>query len=162
MKLLIYSLVSAFLLMLNPGDQFVKPEVFKFGSSLSEMQAQLKPYCDSIVVRSDEQLQLPTARNEQAQLDVYGFTYAGKKRKAELIFADDQLDLVWILTEESEEKAFLDDFTKRFGAPSHNLKEVTFFLDHGVAVRNEPHEVLFISERLKAPYKQWLDSQVNQ
>ncbi len=141
------------------GDDLKKPSVFEFGSSMEDMKIALKSMSDSMTVQMNEPIQLPTAQKSQMQLNVYGFKYAGKKRKAELIFADDQLDIIWILTEAEEEKEFLKEFTAMYGKPTHQMKDVTFFLNHGVAVRNVPHEVLFLSERLKAPYKQWLDSQ---
>ena len=141
------------------GDDIQKPSVFEFGSSLNDMKVALKSMSDSIVVRLNEQIQLPTAQKSQSQLDVYGFMYEGKKRNVELIFADDQLDIIWILTEAEEEKKFVNAFTKQYGEPTHKMEIMTFFLNDGVAVRNQPHEVLYLSERLKAPYKQWLDSQ---
>lgn len=133
-----------------------KPSVFKFGSSIDEIQENIASVSDSMHVKTDEALQLPTAKNNQTQIDVYGYKYAGKKRKVELIFADGVLDIVWILTEAEEEKQFLDRFKKMYGDPTHLTSEVTFFLENGTAVRNQPHEVLFISDRLKEPYKHWL------
>lgn len=129
----------------------------RFGvSSIAQMKELLRPHSDSIKVRTNEPMQLPTAQNSQSQMDLYGYRYAGKKRKAELIFADDALDIVWILTEAEEEASFIEQFRKKYGEPSHITEDVTFFLDHGVAVRNQPHEILFISERLKEPYRQFL------
>ena len=159
MKLIICGLTSIFLLTNNAYGQLSKPEVFEFGKNLSEIKKQLSPLSDSISVRLNEDIQLPTARESQSQLDIYGFTFEGKKRNVELIFADDQLDIVWILTEAEEEKKFIQDFSKQYGNPTHKMESITFFVNDGVAVRNQPHELLFISERLKAPYKQWLDSQ---
>ena len=75
----------------------------------------------------------------------------------ELIFADGILDMVWILTLPEEEDTLIAGFTKLYGKPTHVKDDVTFFLNDGVAVRNDPHEVLFISDRLKGPYKEWLE-----
>mgnify|MGYP003149856193 CR=1 FL=1 len=133
-----------------------KPKIFEFGTSMNEMKSRLTSLTDSVVVRNNEPIQLPTAKNEQSQLDVYGFEYAGKKRKAELIFADDALDIVWILTDVEEEQRFIEHFKSKYGEPTHSTGEATFFLDNATAVRNKPHEVLFISERLIEPYRQFL------
>jgi hypothetical protein len=123
------------------------------------MMEKMTPYCTSVEARTITPIQLPTATVAQTQLDCEGFLFEGKKRKAELVFADDQLDLVWILTEADEEEKWIADFTKQFGTPTHQMEEVTFFLDDGVAVRNQPHEVLFLSDRLQEPYRQWLSKQ---
>ena len=161
MKLLKTSIIlilQVVLIALN-GNEIKKPEVFKFGTSMNEMKIALEADSDSIAVQMNEPIQLPTAQKSQSQINVYGFKYAGKKRNVELIFADDQLDIVWILTDAEEENEFLSGFKVLYGKPTHQMKEVTFFVNDGVAVRNTPHEVLFMSNRLKAPYKQWLDSQ---
>jgi hypothetical protein len=123
------------------------------------MQETMTPLCATIEARTIEPRQLPTAQRTQTQLDCTGFRYAGKAREAELVFADDQLELVWILTEPEEEDFFIEQFTERFGPPTHVLPDATFFLDDGVAVRNDPDEVLFLSDRLREPYRQWLASQ---
>ena len=159
MNIILTGVISIFLSLNIGNKQTTKPEVFEFGKSLSEIKAQVTPLSDSTSVRLNEEIQLPSAQKSQSQLDIYGFEFEGKKRNVELIFADDQLDIVWILTEAEEEKEFIEDFTAQYGEPTHKMKTITFFVNDGVAVRNQPHEVLFISERLKAPYKQWLDSQ---
>lgn len=133
--------------------------IFVFGSSMEETQALLKRHSDSIIVKRNEPIQVPTAQKEQSQLDVYGYQYAGKKRKVELIFADDYLDIAWILTEADEESNFIDYFKSIFGEPTHTTDEATFFIEDRVAVRNKPHEVLYISQRLVKPYKQFLQNQ---
>lgn len=159
---LLFSGITALILSLSVSNcKVTKPDVFEFGSSMAELKHKLVPMSDSITVQLNEPIQLPTAKKSQSQLNVYGFEFAGKKRKAELIFADDQLDMVWLLTNAEEEQVFIKDFIKRYGKPTHQMDEMTFFLNAGVGVRNQPHEVLFISERLKAPYKQWLDSKSN-
>ena len=150
------SLILVFLIS-NSSADISKPEVMEFGKSMAEIKQTLGPLCDSILVRINEPIQLPTAQRTQSQLDCYGFEYAGKKRKAELIFADDQLDIVWILTEAEEEEFFLNGFKEKYGEPTHKTEDATFFLNDGTAVRNVPHEVLFISERLKEPYRQFLE-----
>lgn len=160
MKELKFSLLTLILICIscgNPDSIVAKPELFKFGISMEELSDQLKLQCNSIIIRLDEPIQLPTAKISQSQLDCYGFEYAGKKRKVELIFADNSLDMLWILTEAEEEFFFVEEFSKLYGQPTHIKNDATFFLANGVAVRNEPHEVLFISERLKAAYEQFLN-----
>ena len=65
--------------------------------------------------------------------------------------------MIWILTQAAEEDSLIAGFTELYGEPTHVKEDVNFFLDAGVAVRNDPHEVLFISDRLKASYKASLE-----
>ena len=141
-----------------PKPEVEKPEVFRFGAKLDEIKKSISYLSESIEERNIEPIQLPTAKESQIQLDVQGFMYAGKKRKAELIFADGILDMVWVLTTPEEEQKLISSFEKLYGSPTHKKEDVTFFLNDGVAVRNNPHEVLFISDRLKEPYRQFLES----
>lgn len=113
--------------------------------------------CAIVDDKKIDEISLPTAKTSQSQVDCQRFKYAGKKRKIELIFADGILDMVWILTEPEEEDSLIAGFTRLYGNPTHVKDDVTFFLNDGVAVRNDPHEVLFISDRLKAPYKIFLE-----
>ncbi len=140
----------------NAEVSITKPAAFVFGESRAAIIEKIKPLCDSYSEQVVEPIQLPTAKTSQIQIDCEGFEYAGKKRKVELIFADDVLDIVWILTDSTEETMLVERFTAMYGDPTHRLPEVTFFLNNGTAVRNKPHEVLFISERLKAPYGAFL------
>ena len=61
------------------------------------------------------------------------------------------------ITKPEEEDTFIEGFTTLYGKPTHVKDDVAFFLNDGVAVRNDPHEVLFISDRLKTFYKARLE-----
>ena len=153
MKSLLFFMIIGFTSCTTNSEIVTKPIPFKFGSTMLVVEQSILPLCDSINKKMDEPIQLPTAQKYQSQLDCIGFMYAGKKRKVELVFADDALDIIWILIEAEEEGLFIEKFKKLYGEPTHIKEDVTFFLNDGVAVRNKPHEVLFISERLKNPYK---------
>ena len=142
----------------NHSKDVTKPIYFEFGSTMAQIEQSILPFSDSLNKKMNEPIQLPTAKNFQSQLDVFGFVYAGQKRKVELVFADDALEMIWILTKADEEGLFIEKFKKLYGEPTHIKDDITFFLNNGVAVRNKPHEVLFISKRLKNPYEQWLEN----
>lgn len=135
-----------------------KPTVFEFGTSAEEIMVRIEPLVESMNLRTIEPAELPTVTQSQTQLDCTGFEFSGKKRNIELIFADDQLDIVWVLTEAEEEASFINGYTELYGEPTHQIDDATFFLNNGVAVRNQPHEILFLSERLQGIYAQWLES----
>lgn len=145
--------LCAILLSLLPGSlpatglDVVRPEPFAFGSSVEQMERRLGPLCASLEVRVITPPTAPLARISQHQIDCDGFLYAGKPRKVELVFQDNQLDLVWILFPAEEKDAFLQAFTARYGKPTLQVGFGSIYLAAGAAVRNVPSEVLFASER---------------
>ncbi len=145
--------LSAILLSLLPAGvpaasmDVARPEPFVFGSTVAQMQQRLAPLCTSLRVRVVAPPTAPLARISQHQVDCDGFMYAGQPRKVELVFQDDQLDLVWILFPAQEKHAFLEAFTARYGKPSLEVDFGSIYLAANAAVRNAPTEVLFASER---------------
>ena len=80
-----------------------------------------------------EPAQIPRV-NEQVQLDCEGFEYFGAKRKAEYVFGDDALTILWILIDTSEIDDLVTAFKETFDQPSHDTPAFTAFADHQVAV----------------------------
>jgi len=154
---LLTTLIFFFFSTLLLSQSIEKPEVIKFGETKSNIMIALHDQCKIVNDRQINPIELPTAKKSQSQLDCEKFNYAGKKRKMEVIFADDILDMVWILTLPEEEDTLIAGFTALYGKPTHVIDDATFFLNDGVAVRNNPHEVLFFSDRLKEPYRTFLE-----
>lgn len=130
----------------NEAD-FSKPEVFTFGSSVNVVRENLEPLCTTLTVQKIEPITAPLAKESQRQINCAGFVYACKKRKLELVFQDDKLDLVWILFAEQERQLFIDEFKSLYGEPSMEIDYGTIFLHANSAIRNKPPEVLFASDR---------------
>jgi hypothetical protein len=86
-------------------------------------------------------------KETQTQIDCADFTYAGKNRSIELVFQDDELDIVWILFPETERPQILRSFRSTYGDPSMEIDFGAVFLQANAAVRNSPPEVFFASER---------------
>ena len=122
-------------------------EKFNFGYSVDEMKTQLLTACDELSVREIIPITAPLAKTSQTQIDCSGFYYAGKKRNIELVFQDDQLDLVWILFPENEREDILKGFSAVYGEPSMVVDFGSMYLDINAAIRNKPSEVLFVSDR---------------
>lgn len=156
----IFYLLSLFMVfsVVSFAQSIEKPEVFKFGDTKSNVMLALNDLCKIVSDRSIDPIELPTAQKTQSQLDCEKFKYAGKKRNIELIFADGILDMSWILIDSTEVDTLIVSFTKLYGKPTHVKDDVTFYLNEGVAVRSDPPEVLFISDRLKTHYKAWLEA----
>jgi hypothetical protein len=155
--LILFTISLSFCFQTLNAQSIEKPKVIKFGETKSKTMMALDSICK---ITGDEiitPIELPTAKKSQSQVDCEKFHYFGKKRKAEFIFADGFLDMVWIHTLPEEQDTLIAGFTALYGKPTHIKEEITFFLDNGVAVRNNPHEVLFISDRLKEPYRAFLE-----
>ena len=140
------------------SQSITKPEILKFGETKSNIMLALDSKCAIINDIKIDKLSLSTAENSQSQVDCVRFRYAGKKRNIELIFTDGILDLVRILIEAEEEDTLIAGFNKLYGKPNMAKEDVALFLNDGVAVRTDLHQVLFFSDQLKASYKDWLET----
>ena len=134
-----------------------RPEVPPFYSTLAEVRAAVETRCDEIEVR-DLNLLLDVARESQRQIDCQGFEYRGKKRLMELMFSDDELDLVIVLLDADDHPALESQFREAYGEALHDSPIGLFFYDSAVALRTRPHEVVFVSKRARANYQVYMDS----
>lgn len=130
-----------------PQYLVARPEMFIFGESFNASKEKALDACERIVERDIVPITAPLAKESQKQIDCYGLFYAGKPRKAELVFQDDQLDLIWILFPAEEQDEIIQSMTDFYGEPTMVIGYGTIYLQANAAVRAEPSEVLFASER---------------
>lgn len=128
-------------------NEIAKPEEFQFGSSVSAIKLKLTSHCSSITERIIKPITAPFAKESQIQLECSGFEYGGRKREIELVFQDNQLDLVWILFPAKEKEELLGKFESLYGSPSMDIEYGTIFLQANAVIRNQPTEILFASGR---------------
>jgi hypothetical protein len=124
-----------------------KPKEFAFGESVSSIKEKLTTKCTRMIDKDIIPITAPLAKESQKQIDCFGFKYAGKPRKVELVFQDDQLDIVWILFPVEEREKVISDFTSSYGEPPMTIGFGTIYLQANAAIRNHPSEVLFASDR---------------
>ncbi|MEZ5920608.1 MAG: hypothetical protein R3C60_04565 [Parvularculaceae bacterium] len=134
-----------------------RPQIIEFGASVASMEAALSARCLTQSKRETEPF-LP-AHKTQMQIDCEGFDYFGGAHKAEFIFGDDRLIIVWILTGEEVEDALDRAFRKSFGEPTHISADFVAFADNNTAIRKEPAEVLFYGDEVADAFRGWFDSQ---
>ncbi len=139
------------------GQEVSRPDLPAFYTSLATVRAAVDPRCDTLEVRRLDML-LDVARQSQQQIDCDGYRFRGRKRFMELMFSDDQLDLVIVLTDPDEHEAFADALRAQHGEPTHDSQIGLYFYDAAVALRTEPHEVVFVSKRVRAQYQLYMDS----
>ena len=128
----------------------LKPAILRFGATLTGTEAALKPLCKKLTTRRiDPPFRvLRDIKNRQMQIDCDGFEFAGAPRWAEFVFADDLLEMVWIMTSAQDEKSLLERMTKENGPPDQQNAKFTAFTKGRMALRKDVPEVLFYSERL--------------
>ena len=126
---------------------FEMPSQFAFGQNVEQVKLNLSPMCSAINVINIVPITAPLAKQSQQQINCAGFMYGGKKRQVELVFQDNQLDIVWILFPKEEKQTFITNFKALHGEPTMEVGYGTIFLQANAAIRNEPSEVLFASIR---------------
>lgn len=124
-----------------------RPVVFELGNSFDNVREKAINECEKISEKNIVPMTAPLAKESQKQIDCYGYLYAGKKRKVELVFQDDQLDLIWILIPSDEKEEVIRKMDELYGEPSMVIDYGTIYLQANAAFRNEPTEVLFASQR---------------
>lgn len=134
-----------------------KPPVIRYGATLAETQAALAGSCKSLNARRiDPPFQiLRDVKDKQMQLDCDGFPFRGKPRWAEFIFADDSLEMVWMMTTAEEEQALLQTMTNLLGTATHRNDKFAAFTQERMALRLDKPEVLFYSEKLAPRVLPW-------
>lgn len=145
------SIVVALIMFLNgcasPQYSTSKPEEFAFGESVESIKEKISTKCLDMKLKDIVPITAPLAEESQTQIDCFGFDYAGNPRKVELVFQDDQLDIVWVLFPVEEREKIIASFMAIYGEPSMTIDFGTIFLQANAAVRNNPSEVLFASDR---------------
>ncbi|MEM8918327.1 MAG: hypothetical protein AAGE37_05645 [Pseudomonadota bacterium] len=130
------------------SETVTKPEVITFGTSVADMQDQLVSLCTTISVRTFDPPRMPIAKTSHQQIDCQGFAFMGEPRLAEFVFADDRLQLVWILVDADDQDRTIAAMRKSYGSSGLENNMAIGFPDHQTAWRFEPAEVLFYSREV--------------
>ena len=135
------------------------PKAFEFGGRFEDLEDRLRAIAMASDLEVIEEPWLPTQPEHQTQLNLYGMVYAGFFRKAEVVFGDDQLELVWILTGKAEEDRVRERLIAEFGKPEFVSDEFEAFAGWRVALRKDKPEILLLSERLAPMFEQMYGSE---
>ena len=132
---------------------------FDFGESPEATRLALADRFETLSSPTDQPLEVPTATESQQQIDGTGDAQSPWSTKTELIFANGALEIVWVLTSQEVVVQTLARLAEQGIEPSHSIPGAAdFFLDRGFAVRYEPVEFLYFSERIAPFYEGWLES----
>lgn len=130
------------------------PAAIPFGAALAEARDVLTAVSRAVDGEEIAPPWLPTGPERQVQLNVYGLEFGGFPRKAEYVFGDDRLELVWVLTGEGEEDRLRASLREAYGDPVFVSETFEAFDGWRVALRKDKPEVLFVSARLAPVFEQ--------
>ncbi|MBI1330120.1 MAG: hypothetical protein GC166_09485 [Alphaproteobacteria bacterium] len=130
------------------AEPFAKPDLIRFGASTADMQAALQGKCAKSVLRDIVPPFLPRVKDRQVQIDCDGFPFMGKPRWAEFVIGDDRLQMVWIMTDKSEEATLYAAMVEAYGAPTHRNAQYDAFTQVRAALRKDRAEILFYAAEL--------------
>lgn len=143
----------------SPTNDF-KPAVVRYGATVAETEKVLAGLCKKVTVRQINQpfiVLREIVKDKQMQIDCDGLDYFGKPRWAEFVFADDSLEMVWILTEKADEENLLKAMTAVSGDITHRNEKFIATTKGRAALRTDKPEVLLYSEKLAPKVSGWFD-----
>jgi len=128
-----------------------------FGTSIETIRRTLDGQCDSLSERRLPVL-LSVVEHDQIQLECSGFPYRGMKRFVELMFSDDELDIIHIMGTEPDHNELRSAVIDECGEPTYSSTTVEYFGLHGVSLRTDPYEISFVSHRVRQQYEGYMRS----
>ena len=135
------------------------PAGVNWDDPVTSVRTVLAKHCASTRAIEVDPPSFPLANAEpstQAQVNCFGYEYAGFPRKFEAIYGDGILEVVWILTGKGEENRVRQALIEAFG-PAENINDQwETFAGFRVSLRKDKPEVLLLSERMVPYYKKEL------
>ena len=156
MKLYVISLVLL-AASLQASSNDLDHKIGNFGDSILTIRSNLEGKCDELSER-ELSILLDVVKNSQTQLECDGFLYRGQKRFVELMFSDGHLDIIHIMKTESDHEELKDILITEYGKPSFSSEQVDYFLSEGISLRTKPHEISFVSKRVRKQYDDYMRS----
>lgn len=130
------------------SDQLL-PRGLDSGADLITARTILSAHCPHYEERRIEPVTLLGGLSEQMQIDCFGLVVAGFPRKAEFVFGDGRLDLIWILTRNEEHARMRGHLTHLYGAPLEESDTYIIWPD-GRALRTDVPEIMIASPDVAA------------
>ena len=131
----------------------VVPSLLDFEAPLEVQLARFEAECPLLEVSRNERIWLPNKPASQAQVNCFGYEYAGFPRKLEAVYGDGRLHVVWILTGKGEEERLRRALGEAFGQPVSVDEKWEVFAGGQVGLRKDKPEVLLLSEEIAPLYR---------
>jgi hypothetical protein len=129
------------------------PPLLDFEAPLAAQLARFEEECPLLEVSRAERVWLPNGPESQAQINCFGYEYAGFPRKFEAVYGDGRLHVVWILTGKGEEGRLRRALGEAFGEPFAVNEKWELFAGGRVGLRKDKPEVLLLSEEIAPLYR---------
>jgi len=139
----------------------LKPKILRYGATVADMQTAVAGSCRTINTRRIDPPFLPEVKDRQTQIDCEGFEFLGKPRRVELVFRDDLLEMLWIMTTAEEQGSIAKAMTDAVGEPTHRNNKYVAFSENRTALRFDRPEVLLYSEKLAPVVLPWFEKPGN-
>lgn len=161
-------LLSSYLLLFGASitvqANTLEPNIATFGSSLTATKQRLIGKCEQLTTRTIAK-RLRVAEKSQRLLECTGYSYFGDKRTVELVFSDDQLDILRILNIRDVLTDLQLMLEASYGEPTISSQWLDYFSNAGISLSVLPDEMSFVSDRAKGEYKEFInetkDAQLN-
>lgn len=127
------------------------PPILDFTKTLDESKEAYLKECP-LVHAEETRVFLPNKPAIQAQVNCFGYEYAGFPRKFEAIYGDGKLEVVWILTGKEEEARVRNALVAEFGAAETVNEKWETYAGGRVALRKDKPEVLLLSDDMVPHY----------
>jgi len=134
------------------------PSIVKFSRSLSDHRTQLEEVCAPARIEPEDEIWLPNAPAVQIQANCYNYQFAGFERKLELVYGDDKLEVVWILTAKPEEQRIRKLLVELWGPPEIDNDVWTVFNEGKIALRKDVPEILLLSDEILPYFEEYFSN----
>jgi hypothetical protein len=128
-----------------------------FGDGILTIRSNLEGKCDDLSER-ELSILLNVVKSSQTQLECDGYLYRGQKRFVELMFSDGHLDIIHIMRTESDHEELKHILISEYGKPSFSSDQADYYLSEGISLRTKPHEISFVSKRVREQYDGYMRS----
>jgi hypothetical protein len=132
------------------------PNMLKLGDNINQVKQQLSKKCDELTEQKLPIL-LSVASENQSLIRCQGFEYLGSRHAVELMFSDNRLDVIQILSMQAESKGLRSLLKQEYGAPSYSSNEVVYYQNLSISLRTKPDNITFVSQRVLREYSRFVN-----
>lgn len=126
----------------------VLPAVLNFTATFNAQRDSLEDSCTPLLVESIEEVWLPNVPDEQLQANCFNLHFAGFDRKFEFVYGDGDLEVVWVLTAELEERRVRGLLQADWGPASISNEVWEVFGQGRISLRKDRPEILILSDEM--------------
>lgn len=132
------------------------PSFLKLGDNRTQVKLDLSKKCKAVSEQKLPRL-LSVASKNQYLIKCKNFEYRGSRHSIELMFSDNQLDVIQILGTQAHNKDLRNLLKQEYGKPSYSSNEVVYYQSLGISLRTKPDNITFVSQRVAREYSRFVN-----